>query len=255
MHDECVYAAIRGVAQLQSDTPTTFKEAMTSVDKSEWLNAAKKEYETAVSMNTWDVISLADLPSGANVISVKWVFKRKHDASGTPTEFKARMTPHGYKQIEGVDFYETYAQVGMYKTLRVLLALVVDGDLELQQLDVPSAFLNAPLTEDIYMDLPEGFSQLGKIVKLRKALYGLKQGPRCWWIMISGFIVNKMGYTSCVSDSCFYFRRSRSGRLMYLYLFVDDFQSAYHRIDADEWLELKKSLIAEYNTKELGESV
>ena len=101
-------------------------------------------------------MSRSDLPSGANVITVKWVFKRKHDASGNPTEFKARMTPHGYKQIEGVDYYETYAQVGMYKTLRVLLALVVDQDYELDQMDVPSAFLNAELDEDIYMELPEG---------------------------------------------------------------------------------------------------
>jgi hypothetical protein len=252
---ECAYAVIRGVAQLDADTPTTFKEAMTSIHKSEWLEAAQKEYNTAVAMNTWKVIPRTNLPAGANVISVKWVFKRKHDASGNPTEFKARMTPHGYKQIEGVDFYETYAQVGMYKTLRVLLALVVNFDYELDQMDVPSAFLNAPLDENIYMELPEGFSQPGMVVKLLKALYGLKQGPRCWWLLISKFIINNMGYSACISDSCFFFKKSRTGKNMYLYLFVDDFQTAYHIDDVDEWFELKKLLIDEFRTKDLGASV
>jgi hypothetical protein len=246
---------LRGVAQLEADTPNTFKQAMAGPHASQWRAAAQKEYDTAVKMDTWKVFNRADLPAGSNVITVKWVFKRKHDASGQATEFKARMTPHGYKQIEGVDFYETYAQVGMYKTLRVMLALTAHYDLELEQLDVPSAFLNAELHEDIYMELPEGFTIPGKVVKLQKALYGLKQGPRCWWLLVSKFITGTLGYQRSVSDSCFFFRKSRTGRLMYLYLFVDDFQSSFYRDDASEWNELKQLLIAEYNTKDLGASV
>ena len=210
---------------------------------------------SAVDMNTWVVIPRVSLPAGSNVITVKWVFKRKHDATGTPTEFKARMTPHGYKQIEGVDFFETYAQVGMYKTLRVLLSLASHSDLELEQLDVPSAFLNADLDEEIYMELPEGFEQPGKVVRLIKALYGLKQGPRCWWLLISKFIREELGYDQTVSDMCFYFKRSHTGRVMYLYLFVDDFQSAFHATDRLEWEELKRKLVDEYRTKDLGMSV
>jgi hypothetical protein len=228
---------------------------MSGPHKSEWLSAARKEVETAVSMGTWTVVNRADLPVGANVITVKWVWKRKHDASGVPTEFKARMTPHGYKQIEGVDFFETYAQVGMYKTLRVLLALTAQYDLELDQMDVPSAFLNAELKEDIFMELPEGFEQPGKVVKLLKALYGLKQGPRCWWLLVTAFIKEKLGYHQCVSDPCFFWKKSYTDKMMYLYLFVDDFQSAYHISDKDEWCELKQKLIDEYRTKDLGSSV
>jgi hypothetical protein len=165
------------------------------------------------------------------------------------------MTPHGYKQIEGVDYYETYAQVGKYKTLRVLLSFAAHFDLELEQLDVPSAFLNADLDEDIYMELPEGFTEPGKIVKLKKALYGLKQGPRCWWLLISKFITDSLQYKCCISDSCFFFKKSRTDRTMYLYLFVDDFQSAFHVEDTAEWYELKQLLIDEYQTKDLGLSV
>src|SRR4051812_44262576 len=96
---------------------------MSSRHKLEWMRAAQKEFDTAEKMGTWQLVNRADLPAGSNVVTVKWVLKRKHDESGITTEFKARITPHGYKQVEDVDFYETYAQVGMYKTLRVLLAL------------------------------------------------------------------------------------------------------------------------------------
>ena len=43
--------------------------------------------------------------------------------------------------------------------------------------------------------------------------------------------------------------------MLYLYLFVDDFQSAFHKEDTTEWYELKQLLINEYQTKDLGMSV
>lgn len=228
---------------------------MSGPHMSDWLKAAEREYSTADKMGTWSIIPRISLPMNSNIITCKWVFKRKHDELGNPTEFKARITPHGYKQIGGIDYDETYAQVGMYKTLRILLQLAAMYDLELVQLDVPSAFLNAPLDEDIYMEIPEGFKQDGKIMKLNKALYGLKQGPRCWWLMISEFIVSTLGYIKCISDACFFYKKSRNNNMMYLYLFVDDFQSAYSLIDEFEWSESKQKLISEYNTKDLGSSV
>ena len=53
---ECAYAVSNGIAQLAADTPNTFKEAMAGINKTEWLKAAQKEYDTAVAMNTWKVI-------------------------------------------------------------------------------------------------------------------------------------------------------------------------------------------------------
>lgn len=63
----------------------------------------------------------------------------------------------------------------------MLLAIVTHQDLELEQLDVKTAFLHGELEEEIYMTQPDGFQVLGKenyVCKLKKSLYGLKQSPR-----------------------------------------------------------------------------
>ena len=72
------------------------------------------------------------------------------------------------------------------------LSLVAKWDHELAQFDVPTAFLNAPVEEDIYMELPEGYEQPGMVCKLHKSLYGLKQAPRNWDKMIHAFIPKRM---------------------------------------------------------------
>uniref|UniRef100_A0A2N9HA88 CCHC-type domain-containing protein n=1 Tax=Fagus sylvatica TaxID=28930 RepID=A0A2N9HA88_FAGSY len=71
-----------------------------------------------------------------------------------------------------------------HTSIRAVLALVADQDLELEQLDVKTAFLHGNLEEEIFMEQPEGFKQPGTenlVCRLKKSLYGLKQSPRQWY--------------------------------------------------------------------------
>ena len=66
-------------------------------------------------------------------------------------------------------------------SIRVVLGWAASLDLEIEQLDVKTAFLHGDLDEEIYMEQLEGFSVKGKeeiVCKLKKTLYGLKQAPR-----------------------------------------------------------------------------
>ncbi len=253
---EVIHAVSSGVALLEEQTPHTVREAKASPDAKAWRAGMDKEMASCMEKKVWSYVRRADVPRGKVILRPKWVFKTKTDENGQVTDRKARITPRGFEQKPGSDYFEVFAPTGMFKSMRLNLSLAAKWDHELDQLDIPVAFLNAPIDEEIFMEIPEGFRQ-GKehlVCVLNKALYGLKQSPRNWYLLIRAFIVDQMGFKASVSDPCLFFRRSRTGRLMMLFLFVDDFQVSYHLEDAAEWNELKAKLVQRFNTKDMGPS-
>jgi hypothetical protein len=124
----------------------------------------------------------------------------------------------------------------------------------LRQLDVPQAFTQAPLEENVYMDMPEGFQVDGMVCHLKKSLYGLKQSPRNWYLLCSAFIVNEMQFHATVSDPCLFHKQSRTGQLIQLFLFVDDMKVAFDKSDEPEYEEYLQLLKKRFNITDLGES-
>jgi hypothetical protein len=96
-------------------------------------------------------------PKGKNVVGSKWVFRIKRGPDGAILKHKARVVAQGFTQIEGVNYDETFAPVAKLASLRTILAIAAELDLEVHQMDVKSAYLNGELKEDIYMKPPPGF--------------------------------------------------------------------------------------------------
>jgi len=249
--EQFMSAITASAAALEELTPKTYKEAMAGPHREQWMAALQQEMKACEEQQVWKLVRRDELPSGTNVLPCKTVFKIKTNEDGSVDKFKARFTPKGFRQKANVDFFETFARTAMYKTLRVALSLVAKWDHELAQFDVPTAFLYAPVEEDVYMELPEGFGQPGMVCKLLKSLYGLKQAPRNWDKLIHSFITGEMGWKALVSDASFYFKRSRSGRVMLIYRFVDDMQGSYHAADRDEFRESVALLQQRFNIKQL----
>lgn len=127
---------------------------------------------------TWELV---DLPKDKDVIRLKWIYKIKYKSDGSIQKFKARIVGKGYMQQEGNDFFETYAPVAWFDTIRTILALSARCKWKGFRFDVKSAFLNGFLDEEVYVQQPLGYEVVGaerKVYRLRKALYGLKQAPR-----------------------------------------------------------------------------
>jgi len=98
-----------------------------------------------------------------------------------PPRYKARLVAKGFSQIPGVDYNDVFSPVLKHSSIRTFFGIVAMHNLELEQLDVKTAFLHGELDEEIYMEQPEGFIEPGKeafVCKLKKSLYGLKQSPR-----------------------------------------------------------------------------
>ena len=162
-------------AASKEDNPTWW-EAMKGPFADEYWKAACKEIQTLEDMNAWDVV---DRPDGKNVIESTWAFKLKQFPDGLVKKFKARFCARGDQQLEGIDFFETYAPVVQWTTVCLLLILEVLLDMKSKQGDITAAFLHADVSpgEEIYVEMPQGFKQKGKVLKLKRTLYGLRQSP------------------------------------------------------------------------------
>jgi hypothetical protein len=99
----------------------------------------------------------------------------------------------GFDQRSGIDYIETFSSVIKPVTIRLVLALAVQFDWNIKQLDVSNAFLRGTLNEDVFMKQPQGFVDPHHptfVYKLHKDLYGLKQAPRAWFNRLSDKCLN-----------------------------------------------------------------
>ncbi|KAL2252268.1 UNVERIFIED_CONTAM: Retrovirus-related Pol polyprotein from transposon TNT 1-94, partial [Sesamum indicum] len=136
---------------------------MASSEAKQWKEAVKSEMDSIVSNGTW---VLVDLPPGCTTIGCKWIFKRKLKPDGTIDKFKARLVDKGFKQKEGIDYFDTYSPVARLTTIRVLIAIASVYNLPIHQMDVKTAFLYGELEEEIYMEQPEGFVAHGSCLDI-----------------------------------------------------------------------------------------
>ena len=185
----------------KQDNPN-WREAMNGPFSEEYWKASVKELETLEDMDAWEVV---DQTSDMNVIDSIWAFKLKRYPDGLIKKFKARFCARGDQQLEGVDFFETYAPVVQWTTVRLLLILEILLNLKSKQGDVTAAFLHADLDEKekVYVRMPQGFRKNGKVLKLKKTLYGLKQSPRMFWKYLTAAMV-KSGMQVSKLDPCLF---------------------------------------------------
>lgn len=229
--------------------PSSYKAAMRDSAKDDWHAAMTSEHASLQKCKVW---SLVPLPSGKKAIGCRWVYKLKRDAVGNIIKYKARLVAKGYTQVPGIDYFDTFAPVAKFQTIRTLLALAARDDLHLHQMDVKTAFLNGVLEEEVYMTQPEGMVKPGSenlVCKLHRSLYGLKQSPRTWNTELHTTLLG-FGFTHSTADHGLYFLFRNSTRL-FITVYVDDL------LIASDSLELiakfKRHMNSTYDMEDLGE--
>jgi hypothetical protein len=104
---------------LDNGEPTNYEEAMTSPDSDKWLEAMKSEIGSMYENKVW---TLLDLPDDQHAIENTWIFKKKTNADGNVTIYKALLVAKGYRQVQGVDYDETFSPIVMLKSVSIILA-------------------------------------------------------------------------------------------------------------------------------------
>ncbi|GJQ99263.1 retrovirus-related pol polyprotein from transposon TNT 1-94 [Tanacetum coccineum] len=198
------------VSFMVENEPTSYREAVTSSEGQQWREAIKSEIESILQNHTWELV---DLPPGCKPLGYKWIFKKKMKADGTVDKYKARLVIQGFRQREGLDYFDTYSPITRITSIRMILAIAALRNLEIHQMDVKTAFLNGDLEEEIYMNQPEGFTapgQEGKVCRLVKSLYGLKQAPKQWHQKFDNTMLeSEFKINEC--DKCVYVKDTSSG--------------------------------------------
>lgn len=133
--------------------PVTFKQACNNPHSEKRMAAMGEEMDSLQSNLTWELVKL---PPNKRALKNRWVYRLKEEEGGRK-RYRARLVVKGYDQKKGLDFNEIFSPVVRMTSIRAVLGLVTAKDLELEQLDVKTAFLHGDIEEELYMDQPRGF--------------------------------------------------------------------------------------------------
>jgi len=222
--------------------PQSWSSAITSSERDKWIIAATDEIASLEANKTW---TLDEAPIKQRVLAGKWVFKFKRGANGEILRYKARWVAKGYEQQYGVDYDQTFASVVKPMSYKSLFAVAAALDLEIEQMDVKTAFLYGAVEENIYIQQPEGFDDnSGRVCKLNKSLYGLKQSPRVWYKLLSSFLASQ-GFQALDADLSVFYKDST-----FIAAYVDDLLI----IGPDKLAiqDIKKALSSKFSMVDLG---
>lgn len=189
-------AVVRGNASIFNflQTPAHINDALSCDKASVWKAACLRELNAFTSHKTFQLVPL---PADKRALGTRWVLTVKGNNMA-----KARLVAQGHCQIEGIDYTETFAPVVRYDSVRVLLALAACLKLEINQMDVDTAFLNSPMNEPVYVKQPPRFTNPDHpdyVWKLTGAMYGLKQAPLLWNKHIHGTLT-EIGFQRHAGD-------------------------------------------------------
>ncbi|UYV74740.1 hypothetical protein LAZ67_12000761 [Cordylochernes scorpioides] len=196
--------------QSSTEEPSTIEEALCGPEATNWSEAIPWELQGLKEKGAWEIVPR---PVNKRVIDSRWVFKRKIDSYGNLREYRARLVACGFHQIPNVDFGKKYSPVVKHKSIRFLLALAVEREWNIFQMD--------------------------------KSIYGLKQSGHEWNEKLDQ-ILSSIGLERSRMDPCVYFSKD-----IILGVYVDDLLVTTSSVES--YVKFKSSIQGEVDIKDLGE--
>ena len=108
-----------------------------------------------------ETFELVPHPKDRQIVGAKWVYTVKTNQNGEET-YKARFATKGYSQVQDINYAETFAPTARMSSAHTLLQRTLQNDMIIHQIDVKTAYLNAPIDREIYIEQPEGLEKFGK---------------------------------------------------------------------------------------------
>jgi hypothetical protein len=189
-----------------------FHQAMQEDDREQFIDAMIKELEDHRKNNHWTLVLRKDI-GDAPTIKAIWSFKRKRRPDGSLLKHKARLCAHGGMQVYGVNYWDTYAPVVNWISIRMMLTISVIHNLYTTSIDFTLAFPQADADVEIYMEIPLGCEvpEGDYVCLLLKNLYGLKQAANTWFEYLRDSLIKSeheggYGFIQSTVDPCIFYK-------------------------------------------------
>ena len=173
------------------------KEMMKEPDRDMFMKAMEKEVASLFKEEIWKMVPKSEMidhydkqrKEGKVIkhekIMMIWSFKRKRHPDGTLDKHKARLCCHGGQQQWGVNYWDTYAPVVSWSSVRILMTIAKLHNLHTKSVDFVQAYPQALVKSAIYLHPPAGVilnrSRGDMVLKLIRNLYGLKDSGNTWF--------------------------------------------------------------------------
>jgi len=100
--------------------PRNEAEAQGSPDWPHWHVAMVKEVSKLTAKTTWELV---DTPAVANIVSSRWMYFLKCNASGKSICYKGCLVVQGFTQATGINYDVTFAPVEKFISNHMVLAV------------------------------------------------------------------------------------------------------------------------------------
>nr|GEZ96103.1 ribonuclease H [Tanacetum cinerariifolium] len=118
------------------DGNTNIKEVMTDPA---WIKSMQEELLQFKRLDVWVLFPVLD---NIKHLTLKWLFKKKHDEENTVIRNKTRLVVRGYRQEDGIDFEEFFTPVARKEAIWIFLAYDEHKLFAVFQIDMKTTFLH-----------------------------------------------------------------------------------------------------------------
>jgi Reverse transcriptase (RNA-dependent DNA polymerase) len=202
------------IGMMASSDPDTmyYHEILRQPDKKQFFEVMEKEITDHNKKKHWKLIKRSKVPKGKQVLPSVWAMRQKRDLrTGKIIKWKSRLNVDGSKQIQGQDYDQTYSPVAMWATVRIVVITAVLRGWKIKQLNFVQAYLQAPVEQDLYIEIPKGCMVNGVnnaewVLQVLMNIYGQKQAGKVWNDCLIHGLTTKLGFTQSTMDQCMLWR-------------------------------------------------
>ena len=197
------------------DCPSTYKKMLRlpESEQEKWEKSMDKEWQSILDNHVLKFVDRKSLPKGAVVIPSKWIYKIKSCG-----RYKSRLVCLGNLMPTEAD--DCSSPTPRLASARLLLSLAAKADHAVHLVDVNTAFLAAQSPVEVYIELPPGRMQQGKVGLCLRSLYGTSTAPRAFNTLLHNKMI-EWGFKACPYEACLY-TKQHNGAPIRVLAHVDD---------------------------------